>query len=261
MNVNNLIRQLTKTRKLLAISAFHETAEPAIQLSSSDYRQSIPFLKKLFKASDRQGFDIVISLWGEITAYSRAKQLAIDIRLRDKNLKEILGKNTDFSSNFSYQKFNARHDASVFILEYHYTETRSIWRSYQVDVTGENIDIQVMDIVAGILNRGTQFEGRVVNHPEHQNTNLSKQDLHAFALFASENVSNVRAWRGIREIFSNAYVESFQLTSEGLSITTRYPDAHHSLCWHKNDLKFINKYLVGFPTNTKNPTTIKLKHK
>lgn len=247
MNVNNLIRQLTKTRKLLAISAFHETAEPAIQLSSSDYQQSIPFLKKLFKAFDRQGFEIVISLWGKTTAYSPAKQLAIDIRLRDRNLKEILGKNTDFSNNFSYQKFHARHDASVFILEYHYSETRSIWRSYQVDVTGKNIDIQVMDIVAGIVNRGTQFEGRVIDPPKHQTTNLSKQDIHAFALFASENVCNVRAWRGIREIFSNAYVESFQLTSEGLNITTRYPDAHHSLCWHKNDMKFIGKYFTEGP--------------
>ena len=102
--------------------------------------------------------------------------------------------------------------------------------------------------VAGIVNRGTQFEGRVVDHPEYQNANLSKQDIHAYALFASENVSNVRAWRGIREIFSNAYVESFQLTNEGLNITTRYPDDHHSLCWQKNDLKFINKYLSDFPS-------------
>lgn len=248
MNVNNLIRQLTKTRKLLAISAFHETAEPAIQLSSSDYQQSIPFLKKLFKAFDRQGFDIVISLWGEITAYSPAKQLAIDIRLRDRVLKEILGKNTNFNNNFSYQKFHARYDASVFILEYHYSETRSIWRSYQVDVTDENIEIQAANIVASIVNRGTQFEGRVIDHPEHQNANVSKQDIHAFALFASQNVNNVRAWRRIREIFSNAYVESFQLTNEGLNITTRFPEANHSVFWHRNDLKFINKYLSDFPS-------------
>ena len=151
MNVNNLIRQLTKTRKLLAISAFHETAEPAIQLSSSDYQQSIPFLKKLFKAFDRQGFEIVISLWGKITAYSPAKQLAIDIRLRDKNLKEILGKTSDLNNYFSYQKFNIRDTASVFILEYHYAETRSIWRNYRVSVTDESIDNQAADIVACIF--------------------------------------------------------------------------------------------------------------
>lgn len=250
MNVNNLIRQLTKTRKLLAISAFHETAEPAIQLSSSDYQQSILFLKKLFKAFDRQGFEIVISLWGEITAYSQAKQLAIDIRLRDRDLKEILGKNTNFSNNFSYQKFNARYEASVLILEYHYAETRSIWRSFRVSMTDENIEIQAADIVASIVNRGTQFEGRVVESPEHKTANLSKHDIHAFALFASENVSNVRAWRGIREIFSNAYVESFQLTSEGLNIATSYPDAHYSLCWQKTDLKFISKYSIIFPNLT-----------
>lgn len=247
MNVNNLIRQLTKTRKLLAISAFHETAEPAIQLSSSDYQQSIPFLKKLFKAFDRQGFEIVISLCGEITAYSPAKQLAIDIRLRDRNLTEILGKNTDFSSNFSYQKFHARYDASVFILEYHYSETRSIWRNYRVSVTDENIEMQAADIIASIVNRGTQFEGRVIDHPKNQTTNLSKQDIHAFALFATQNVNNIRAWRGIREIFSNAYVESFQVTSKGLYITTRFPKASHSVFWHRNDLKFINKYLSDFP--------------
>lgn len=249
MNVNNLIRQLTKTRKLLAISAFHETAEPAIQLSSSDYQQSIPFLKKLFKAFDRQGFDIVISLWGEITAYSPAKQLAIDIRLRDRVLKEILGKNTNFNNNFSYQKFHARYDASVFILEYHYSETRSIWRSYQVDVTDENIEIQAANIVASIVNRGTQFEGRVVKHPKHQPTNLSKQDIHAFALFASKNVNNVRAWRGIREIFSNAYVETYEVTKEGINITTRFPESHHLLSWHKNDLKFIERYVDNFPND------------
>jgi hypothetical protein len=248
MNLNKTISQLRKTRKLLPICVHHSSAHPAIRIPARMFNEVIPFLKSLLKSFDKNGFSITISSWGEITVFSSSLGIAVALVLEEPNplssVKEI--KNI-WSEEAEFQTLLVPEQEATLVLKYFYFNTCSIWRSENFDHKVDNTDALATSAVNQVIANGTKFEGRVNSSPTRESDVLSKDDIKAFAKYASVNVENVRAWRGVYKTFANEYVEDFSLTLDRISLELSSFRTNPTFYFHKNDIKFIRNYLPGFP--------------
>ena len=106
MNVSTLISEVSRTRKLLQVAAYHSTALPSVQLSDERFKSAKPFLKQLFRAFGKQGFEILISTWGEIYAFSVVRELGIKIQVTEEALGEKLTMGNFNEGDLEYRIFN-----------------------------------------------------------------------------------------------------------------------------------------------------------
>jgi hypothetical protein len=248
MNLNKTISHLRKTRKLLSICVHHSSAHPAIRIPDRLFNEVIPFLKSLLKSFDKNGFTVTISPWGEITAFSSSRGIAVLLVLEEPNpLSSVKGIKNIWSDEAEFQTLLVPEQEGTLVLKYFYYDTCSIWRSVNFDHKADNTDAAAASAVGQVIANGRKFEGRVISSPARENDALSKDDIKAFAKYASVNVENVRAWRGVYKTFANEYVEDFSLAIDSISLELSSFRTSPTFYFHKNDIKFIRKYLPGFP--------------
>lgn len=248
MNVNNLISEVSRTRKLLQVAAYHPTALPSIQLSDERYNSAKPFLKQLFRAFGKQSFEILISTWGEIYAFSVVRELGIKIQVTEQALGEKLTIGDFNGGDLGYRIFHINETTSPFVLRYTFTKSRSMWRSIIFkSETSEFVD-KINQALTEILKQGRKFEGRTTVTSELATQRLTVDDLHAFALYAKRHVPSARAWRRIQRVCSQSYIESFNIFDEGINIETKLPSGEHTIHWQKADISFNQRYLSKFQT-------------
>lgn len=239
---------MRKTRKLLPICVHHSSAYPAIRIPDRMFNEVIPFLKSLLKSFDKNGFSITMSSWGEITAFSSSRGIAVLLVIEEPNpLSSVKDIKNIWSDGAEFQTLLVPEQDATLVFKYFYFNTSSIWRSVNFDHKADNIDAAAASVVGQVIANGKKFEGRVISSPVRENDVLSKDDIKAFAKFASLNVENVCAWRGIYKTFANEYVEDFSLTLDSISLELSSFRTSPMFHFHKNDIKFIRNYLPGFP--------------
>lgn len=70
MNVNNVLRSIRQSRKLLPISIYGSDIKPCIPANKQSSDEIIPALKLILKAFKTACFTAYVSKWGELGMYS-----------------------------------------------------------------------------------------------------------------------------------------------------------------------------------------------
>ena len=246
MNVNKEIARLRKTRKLNQIVLFHTHASPSVQLNDFDFELVKPCLNVLFRSLSRQGFNIHISLWGEVIFHSPIKQFAFNFRVT----KSVLPGGANFQASKEKKKYNLTELAEAtalkhrFNFSYFYINTKSIWRHQQF-VPSEYAEKDASALINEILKNGEQFEGRIVQENFFDNS-IAFDDLRAIAAFAVRYGGPVRAWKGILMKLGQFGGSNLEITPSSISFEHSFPQKHHEFFWHRADLAFIRKYCRQF---------------
>lgn len=250
MNINKTISCLRQRLKLFPVTVHHSCAQPTVRLPKECFNEIVPFLKCLLKSFERNGFDINISRWGEIEAFSGAHGIAVLLAIETpnplsslKNIKELWSEDNDF------QTILVPAVDDRFVFRYFYKGTRSIWRDISIAHAEQNLLDFTEKVITEVLLNGRRFKGRLVSSPVAENEVLSLDDIKAFAKFASLNVTGVRAWRGVYKAFASDYIVGFSLTDANITLELEFSRASSTYYFHSSDLKFIRKFLPGFPND------------
>ena len=246
MNVSTLISEVSRTRKLLQVAAYHSTALPSVQLSDERFKSAKPFLKQLFRAFGKQGFEILISTWGEIYAFSVVRELGIKSQVTEEALGEKLTMGNFNEGDLEYRIFNMNETTSPFVLRYTFTKSRSKWRSISFESENSAFVDKINQALTEIITLGRKFEGRTAATSELVTQQLTVDDLHAFALYAKRHVPSARAWRRIQRVCGQSYIESFNIFDEGINIETKLPSGRHTIHWQKAHVSFNQHFLTFF---------------
>ena len=244
MNVNNVIRSLRQSLKLQPISVYCAGAQPSITANRVFFNEVIPTLKLLLRAFKQAGFVCNLSRWGELTLFSQ--ELGIDVFLR-------LEQNTSYMSSVSssalerngYDVVDIYSPHKPFVLKYYFCGTKAKWRQIPFELTFTTVESVHAALIRPILDESKSFRSRLKTAiaDDHNPNDLDTATIYAFARYATTSMSRVYGWANICQTFESEYVRQCFVGRYGALLFTDQWHGVKTVCWQRNDAKFIERYL------------------
>lgn len=244
MNVNNVLRSISQSRKLLPISIYGADVKPCIPADRQFFDVISPALKLLLKAFKTAGFTAYVSKWGELAMYSASLSIEVLVRVSP-NLSYMSETDAGSIENVGYEVLEIEIPLKPFLFSYFFLGTASKWRHISFDTELTTIESMFVNLIEPILKASRPFHGRLKASllQQQDESVLSHNTLYAFACYASCHIEKAYGLTMYRKHSDEKYVRKCFVNSYGAVLLTHSWPTVAMVNWSKNDLKFFEKYL------------------
>lgn len=243
MNVNNVLRSIRQSRKLLPISIYGSDLTPCIPANKQISDEIIPALKLILTAFKTAGFTAYVSKWGELGMYSASLGIEVLVQVSP-NLSYMSKANTSIIENVGYEVVDIEIPRKPFLLSYFFLGTASKWRHIPFDTESMSVESFHISHIEPILKTSKSFQGRLkASRLQQKGKALSHDTLYAFASYASCHVDKAYGLTMFRKLSDEKYVSKCFANNDGAMLLTHSWPRAFIVNWYKNDLSFLEKYL------------------
>lgn len=257
MNVNNVLRSIRQSRKLLPISVYGSDIKPCIPADREFFNVINPALKLILKAFKTSGFTAYVSKWGELGMYSASLGIEILVQVSS-NLSYMSKANTESIKNKGYEVLEIEVQRNPFVLSYFFLGTASKWRHISFDTELTSVESIYLNLIEPILKVSKPFYGRLKDSLLKQKDEaiISHDTLSAFAHYASYHVDKAFGLAMYRKLTDEKYIYKCFANNYGAVLLTHSWPSVFVVNWSKKDLKFFEKYLpeLLFPLELQCPS-------
>jgi len=243
MNVNNVLRSIRQSRKLLPISIYGSDIKPCIPADRQFFDKISPALKLLLKAFKTAGFTAYVSKWGELGMYSASLGIEVLVQVSP-NLSYMSKANTDIIENVGYEVVDIEIPRKPFVLSYFFLGTASKWRHIPFDTELMSVESVYLSLIEPILKTSKSFRGRLkASLLQQKGGELTHDTLYRFACYANCHVRTAYGLAQFRKLSDEKYVSKCFANKHGAVLLTHSWPKALIVNWCKNDLSFLEKYL------------------
>ncbi len=243
MNVNNVLRSIRQSRKLLPISIYGSDIKPCIPANKQSSDEIIHALKLILKAFKTAGFTAYVSKWGELGMYSVS--LGIEVLAQvSPNLSYMSKANTGIIENVGYEVLDIEIPRKPFLLSYFFLGTASKWRHIPFDTEQMSVESAYLSLIEPILKTSKSFQDRLkASLLQQKSGGLSHDTLYRFACYADCHVRSAYGLVQFRKLSDEKYVSKCFANNLGAVLLTHSWPSVLVVNWSKSDLKLFEKYL------------------
>lgn len=242
MNVNNVLRSIRLSRKLLPISIYGADVKPCIPADRQFFDVISPALKLLLKAFKTAGFTAYVSKWGELGMYSASLGIEVLVQVSP-NLSYMSKANTDIIENVGYEVVDIDIPRQAFVFSYFFLGTASKWRHIPFDTEPMSVESVYISHIEPILKTSKSFQGRLkASQLQQKSKALSHDTLYRFACYADCHIQTAYGLAQFRKLSDEKYVNKCFANNHGVVLLTHSWPKASIVNWCKNDLKFFEKY-------------------
>lgn len=186
MNIEKLLRSLRQAKKLRKVLPFHDRTINGIDVSVEEYPAVETFIKSLFKNLKRDGFEIFVSHWGEITLTEPLHGIKVDISvgyLLDEKLVET-----------SVQQLKTQHYLSLpegtplspsMVCQFKLLRNGTKWHSFQLDAEIMKRETLAKHIAEKIQDRAGMLQPQVNHEFWNDPSQVSIEDILALIRYGA----------------------------------------------------------------------------